>query len=234
MAAALPYTYGTFFHNTGTEWLDDSGAPNFDEPGAVESIDTYATLLREYGPQGSINNTYTQNSALFAQGRAAMAIESSNEYGVVADPENSTVTDVMGVFPIPPGEGGNHPTVLQWGLSMSRFSENKEAAWEFMQWATSPDMMVQLALEGIVSPRASTSSDPRYDDQIDSELRQEWEDALALIKEEGHPEVAPPGARQEEIRTAIGEGIGAVILGQLTPEEAASQIQTQLEALVEE
>ena len=39
---------------------------------------------------------------------------------------------------------------------MNEATENKKAAWLFLQWATSPDMQGRLALAGILGPRTSS------------------------------------------------------------------------------
>jgi len=225
---ALPYTFGPFFHNMGIEWLAEDGSPNFDTPESAEAIDLYATLAREYGPPGVVSNSFTQSSALFAQGRAGMEIDSSNELQSVIDPESSSVIDDVGVMPIPPGPGGNHPTVLQWGISTSAFSENKDAAWEFMKWATSPEMQLNLAFDGIASPRVSTWEDSEFRETLDEPVKEEWADTLNFVQEEGNPEVAPPGEDQPRIREIVGNAIDNVILGETTAEEAAEEIQREL------
>lgn len=234
LPSALPYTFGPFFHGQGIEWVDDSGNLNFDTPEAVTAIEQYATLGRDYGPDGVGNFSFTQSSALFAQGQAAIEIESSNELSTIMDPEGSRVTDEIGVAPIPGAEAGERvPTVLAWGISMSAYSQNKDGAWEFIQWATSPEMQLKLALDGIASPRTSTADEPEYQDTLDSETRQEWQEALSVVIDEGSSQVAPPGKAQPEIREMMGTAISAVMLGQQSADEAAQQIQNELPAIME-
>lgn len=229
LPSALPYTFGPFFHGQGIEWTDEDGQLNFDSPEAVKAIEQYATLGRDFGPDGVGNFSFTQSSALFAQGQAAIEIESSNELATITDPDGSRVTEHVGVAPIPGAEGGKRvPTVLAWGISMSSYSENKDAAWEFIQWATSPEMQLKLALDGIASPRTSTAEAPEYQETLDSETRQQWQQALSVVIDEGSSQVAPPGKAQPEIREFMGTAISAVMLGQSSAEDAARQIQEGL------
>src|SRR5699024_1001105 len=143
-APAIAFDFGPFFHGEGLEWTNDDGTANFDQPGAVEAIDKYATLVRDFGPNGVINYSFTESSNLFAQGKVAMELESSNELNSVFDPEKSTVSDSVGVAKMPAGSVEAAPTALSWGVTMSPFSENKDAAWEFLQWATSPETQLEL------------------------------------------------------------------------------------------
>ncbi|PSL06044.1 carbohydrate ABC transporter substrate-binding protein (CUT1 family) [Haloactinopolyspora alba] len=233
-APALPFTFGPFFHGTGLEWTDEQGTPNFDESGAVEAIEQYATLAREYGPPGVINYSFTESSTLFAQGKAAMELESSNELNSVVDPEKSTVADNVGVAPVPAGEAGPAPTVLSWGLAMSPFSEKKDAAWEFMQWATSPEIQLKLTEADIAPPRDGVATDPAYTDTLDTPTLEQWQAAVADLQKNGNVEVGPVGNNAPEMRKVIGDAIGKVILGDATAAEAADEIQNGLTPLLSE
>ncbi|GAA5140615.1 ABC transporter substrate-binding protein [Pseudonocardia adelaidensis] len=223
-AAALPFTFGPFLHGTGLEWATGQGAPAFDDPRAAKAIDQYATLAREYGPPGVINYSFTESSTLFAQGKAAMELESSNELDSLVDPGSSTVADHVGVVPVP----GSAPTVLSWGIAMSPFSQHKDAAWAFMQWATSPATQLELTKADIAPPRTSVSQDPAYTGSLDTPTLQQWSAAVADLQENGNVEVGPVGANAPAMRQVIGDAVGKVILGEATPEAAAAEIQTGL------
>lgn len=223
-SAALPFTFGPFLHGTGLEWTDQQGAPTFDDPRAAQAIDQYATLAREYGPPGVINYSFTESSTLFAQGKAAMELESSNELDSVIDPGSSTVAEHVGVVPVP----GAAPTVLSWGIAMSPFSQNKDAAWQFMQWATSPGTQLELAKADIAPPRQSVAEDPAYTGARGTPTHQQWRAAVADLQENGNVEVGPVGANAPAMRKTIGDAVGKVILGEAGPEQAAAEIQSGL------
>lgn len=225
---SVAYTFGPFIHNMGIEWLDKNGQPNFDKPEAVKAIELYSTLAGQYGPPGVVNNSFYQSSSLFAQGKVAMEIESSNELSTITDPSGSRVIDKLGVIPIPPGPGGNHPTILQWGISISAFSQHKDAAWKFVQWATSPEMQLKLAQKGIASPRQSSWDNQEFKNSLKETYQKEWAAALENVMQNGNPEVGPPAVQEAEARKVLGDAIDTVILGQVTPEKASQNIQQQL------
>ncbi|NEE00704.1 ABC transporter substrate-binding protein [Phytoactinopolyspora halotolerans] len=233
-APALPFTFGPFVHGNGVEWTDDEGRPNFDEPGAVEAIEAYATLAREYGPPGVINYSFTESSTLFAQGEAAMMLESSNELNSVVDQASSTVGETVGVAPVPGGSAGAAPTVLSWGLAMSPHSQNKDDAWRFLEWASSPETQLALTEAEIAPPRASVAQDSEYTDALDTPTLQAWHDAVVDLQENGHVEVGPVGTEAPTMRQVIGDAVGKAILGDATAEEAAAEIQAGLEPLLAE
>ncbi|OZM76458.1 ABC transporter substrate-binding protein [Pseudonocardia sp. MH-G8] len=221
-SSALPFTFGPFLHGTGLEWTDAQGAPTFDDPRAVLAIDQYATLAREFGPPGVINYSFTESSTLFAQGKAAMELESSNELNSLIDPGSSTVAENVGVAAVPA------TTVLSWGIAMSPFSENKDAAWQFMQWATSPATQLELAKADIAPPRQSVADEPSYAEALDTPTHQQWRAAVADLQENGNVEVGPVGANAPAMRKVIGDAVGKAILGEASPEQAAAEIQSGL------
>ncbi len=233
-AAAIAFDFGPFLHGEGVEWTKEDGTANFDQPGAVKAIDQYAELARDYGPEGVINYSFTESSNLFAQGKVAMSLESSNELNSVIDPDSSTVGDSVGVAKMPAGSVEAAPTALSWGIAMSPFSEKKDDAWEFMQWATSPETQLKLTEADIAPPRDSVAEDPAYLEGLSSPAQQQWLEAVADIQANGHTEVGPVGSKAPTMRETIGNAIGTVILGEATAEEAAAEIQTGLNEQLDE
>jgi multiple sugar transport system substrate-binding protein len=229
---ALAYTFGPFLRSEGLSWVDSSGKPNFDKPGAVRAISNYATLVGKYGPPGAVSNSFTQSSALFAQGKVAMELESSNEISSIDDPDSSHAAGHIGVMTIPRGSSAPVPTVLQWGLSMSRFGAHHDNAWKFIQWATSPQMQLKLALKGIASPRKSTATMPAYTSHLTSAGQRQWSAALQSVVAHGSPQVGPPAVEQAPVRKLLGDEIDKVILGDSTAAQAAAAIQKGLTPLV--
>ncbi len=229
---AVAYTFGPFFHNEGLQWLSADGKSQLSDPKGVQAIDYYAKLANEYGPQGVVQYSFYQSSSLFASGKVGMEIESSNELSTILDPKNSQVVNKVGVIPFPPGPGGDHPTELQWGISMNAFSQHKGAAWLFMVWATSKDMQAKLALKGIASPRASSWKTPEFQASLDSPTRKEWADAVQHTLAVGNGEVGPPAVEEAQVRQIIGDMIDSVILKQATAADAAKKADAALDPLV--
>lgn len=231
-AAALPFTFGPFLHSDGAEWTKPDGTPNLTDPRAVTAIDQYATLARDYGPPGVVNNTFTQSSAMFAAGNAAMELESSNELSSINDPKTSKVVGKIGVADFPAGSTGSKSTVLSWGLAMSAYSKHKDAAWKFMQWATSPATQLKLTADGIAPPRTSVAEDKAYTDTLNTPTLQQWNAALKKAQANGSTEVGPVGVAAAQMRKVVGDGVDKVILGQATAAQAANEIQTGLTPLL--
>lgn len=93
----------------------------------------------------------------FLSGRAAM-IEFWTDLGIHAENDpNSAIAGKWGVTSLPVGEVGQSPRAALnagWGLGISSGSQNQDLAWEFIKWATSPAVQLE------VSSTPGTFSDP--------------------------------------------------------------------------
>jgi multiple sugar transport system substrate-binding protein len=154
--------FSSFLYSYGGDWFDENRQATINTTEALAAIDLYATLLREYGPPGVLNMSWPQAVAIFAQGNAALYTDASSIYSNLLDPELSTVADKTGVAVFPAGPAGQVMyNVTSWGLSMPATSSNKEAACEFIKWATSKDVVLQTQGEGTVpGARESVWADP--------------------------------------------------------------------------
>ena len=218
---ALPYTFSNVLHNFGTDYLDAAGKPALCTPKGEAALTWYADMLRKYGPPGAVNDSFLQIRELYGQGHAAMAFESSNEFGeIMKFPGREKDT---GVMLLPPGPGGaQKPTVIGWGVSISAFSKHKGAAWYFVQWATTKEMQTKLALAGIAPPRTSVADDPAYRAWLAAvPVRGDWARLLVDMGKNGTSEVGPPLKRQPQAREFIGAAVDSVMLGQAKVADAA-------------
>lgn len=154
--------FSSFLYSMGGDWFDENRQATINTPEALAAIDLYGTLLREYGPPGVLNMSWPQAVAIFAQGNAALYTDASSIYSNMLDPEKSAVADKTGVAKFPAGPAGSIMyNVTSWGLAMHSGSKHKEAACEFIKWATSKDIVLKTQGEGAVpGARESVWADP--------------------------------------------------------------------------
>ncbi len=227
---AVAYTFSNMLHNIGGSYMAN-GKSNLCSAKGKETLDTYSRLLREYGPPGVVNYSFQQISALYRGGRAAMSFESSNELRTVMD-GGERLKDT-GLAPFPAGEAGQVPTAIGWGLAVSAYSKEPNAAWYFVQWATSPEIQKRTALQGIAPPRPAVASDPEYRKWIDAEpVRKEWQAALDVLATKGSSEVGYPIVANPQSREFIGQAVQDLILKQKTVDEACADADKALDALI--
>jgi multiple sugar transport system substrate-binding protein len=227
---ALPYTFSNLLHNMGGSYMVN-GKSALCSPKDKAALETYSRLLRDYGPPGVVNYSFPQISALYRAGRAAMAFEASNELRTVME-GGERLKDTT-LIPFPAGDAGQVPTAIGWGMAVSANSKQPDAAWYFVQWATSPAVQKQLAVQGIAPPRSSVANDPEYRKWIDEEpVRREWQAALDVLASKGSSEVGYPIVANPESREFIGEAVQSLILNQKSVDQACADADKALDTLI--
>jgi multiple sugar transport system substrate-binding protein len=217
----IPYTYSVFLHNLGGDYLDKDRKPALCSREAQAATMLYATMLKDYGPPGAIISNFYQNTALYHEGMAVMDFDASDELRNLI--EGGARLKDTGVALLPAGVR-NQPSIISWGLSVSAYSKKPEAAWYFVQWATSPAMQARLALDGIAPPRASVTKDPNFKKWIDAEpVRREWMNALQQAAKMGTSEVGVPIVANAASRDIIGGMVNEVMLGRKTTAQACAE-----------
>ncbi|HSV31393.1 MAG TPA: sugar ABC transporter substrate-binding protein, partial [Atribacteraceae bacterium] len=124
-------------------------------------VDMYLQLL-QFTPPGVTLFDWDEINTAMLTGRAAMILDSSVIYPRLQDPERSAVVGNISVAPFPAGPAGRIGHSHYWSISMSPGSANQEAAWLFLQWATSKQIQFELAMKGVLAPRDSVWQDPRF------------------------------------------------------------------------
>jgi multiple sugar transport system substrate-binding protein len=201
-----------YLHNFGGTWLDERRQPAINTPAAVQAIDFYGRMLRLYGPPGALNYGFPEASALFMQGRAAMFTDINILAARIEDPTKSQVAGKVGYSLIPVGPGGRRvPMLPVTSWMVLRQSRAKEAAWLFVQWATSKENLAQILVAGSASPRQSSWADPRFRSR---DKHPDWSRSTMEGIRTGKPFNLPPVVAVGEVRDAIGSAIQASILGQ--------------------
>lgn len=227
---AVAYTFSNMLHNIGGSYMAN-GKSDLCSSKGKEALETYSGLLRDYGPPGVVNYSFPQISALYRSGRSAMSFESSNELRTVMD-GGERLKDT-GLAPFPAGEAGQVPTAIGWGLTISAYSKQQEAAWYFVQWATSPEIQKRMALQGIAPPRPAVANDPEYRKWIDeAPVRKEWQAALDVLATKGSSEVGYPIVANPQSREFIGQAVQDLILKQKTVDQACADADKALDALI--
>jgi multiple sugar transport system substrate-binding protein len=158
----IPYLMG--FGATIFRGPPDDLYPMLDTKEAVAAADWYANLLVRYGPSGVLS--YTDDQAMRAQigGRANIRTQAIGWMTPLVRHEESKVKSTARYALMPKGPAGNFPGSNSHGYGIPLGSQKKDAAWAFIQWATSKETLRRIALERGYSAvcRRSIITDPDY------------------------------------------------------------------------
>lgn len=161
-ASAAVTQFSGFLYSFGGDWTDGDGTATIATDEAKEAYAYYGRLLHDYGPaQVSTDMSWPEAMAIFAQGKAAFQTDASSLYDNLGDPDKSKVGDDLGVAAFPAGPAGSKPyNVAAWALGINANSTNQDNAWKFIQWATSPEMTLEMQKDGTPSARTSVWNNP--------------------------------------------------------------------------
>jgi multiple sugar transport system substrate-binding protein len=121
--------------------------PTLDTPVAAQAAQWYADLLTRFGPDGVLS--YTDDQAMQSQlsGRANMRSQAITWGLPPAKNSDSTVKHTVRYGLVPAGPAGAFPGVACHGFGIPTGSRKKGAAWEFIKWALSKEMLTRLVKE---------------------------------------------------------------------------------------
>jgi multiple sugar transport system substrate-binding protein len=203
--------FSSFLYSFGGDFIDDEGNSVIDSPEAQEAYEYYGGLLHNYGPDNvSTDMSWPEAAAIFAQGNAAFYTDASSLYKNLTEAENSTVSDSVGFAPFPAGPAGSKPyNVPSWALGVNEASDNQDNAWEFIEWATSPEMTLEIQEAGVPGARNSVWADPAGTASFPEDLAK----AVAIGSETGVGHDRPLVIAVAEAREIVGMPIVVAITG---------------------
>jgi multiple sugar transport system substrate-binding protein len=206
--------------------------PTLNTAEAQAAVQNFTDLIKKYSIAGSqIYDTPDCQNAM-AQDKAGLWIDALGIFPPILNTEKSKVADKVQIALVPGGPAGKFPQIASHGYSIPTAAKNKDAAWEFIQWATSKEMMTRWAMEANFSavPRISVLTSPEYGQKYNTSKTKIGElivEAINLAKPAYRtvPEFPEVGAR-------LSNGINEVISGQKSIKDALDAVQKDAEQIM--
>ncbi|HWT80680.1 MAG TPA: extracellular solute-binding protein, partial [Candidatus Methylomirabilis sp.] len=191
-------------------WLDGAHRPTINGPQSLQALERLGRLLGSYAPPNVSEFDWQEASSLFMNGKAAMYIEGSSIFPLIEQSSQSRVAEKVGYAVFPAGPGGPGTTIAVRGLAIAKLSANPGAAWLFLQWASSPEMVRLALVKDVLVGRRSAWKDKYNWEGIPPDLVQSFQEAARI----GVPDWAPPLVAVAAARETIGQVISAAIRGE--------------------
>lgn len=219
--------WATMFKSHGADWVDyQTREAVLDSDSGMQSLERYATLMGEYGPDGVGEFGWYEADQSYANGDVGIIYATPQAAGLFDDRQYERTEW------LPPLEGPDGDRVAatwQWGLGVSEYSRNPRATWLFIQWVTSRPMNFLVSTQQWrgQSTYGHARSDYIFDQDNYDAVGQKasWVDAyregLGLI-----PESPPPlpfhTPQNMEIMEHAAVAMNDAIVGDATPATALS------------
>nr|WP_026682311.1 ABC transporter substrate-binding protein [Priestia megaterium] len=214
----------------GGQIVDEDNNVVADSPETVKALEKMKEVVgSEFVPENILNfkeieteNAWIQGKSVFARNWPYMMASSNDE-------ERSEIVDNVEMAMLPAGDEGSAAALGGWMTMINRYSEHPEAAWEFVKFISGPEGQKISAIEG---GRAPTLID-LYDDT-------EVQDVSLLFANPEFREVLqtavprPVSPIYPEISDIMQIEISKVLTGDQSAQDAATNMQTKMEAAMKE
>ncbi|MEL6820064.1 MAG: extracellular solute-binding protein [Pseudomonadota bacterium] len=201
-------------------------APTINSEEGVKMVEFFKEIS-QYGPPGVENFAWDERANAFTQGKVAMINNWSVRTPLFTDPDLSKVNGKFGVAMFPHAEGETSvPPVGGWILCINAHSKNKDAAWDFVKWFSSPETHKKFVLAGGPPSRHSAFQD----EQINAE--QFWTQTLYDSAKAAWPDGRPRYPGTFQVIDAIGLEVNRAIIGEEPVQEALDKANENVERVL--
>ncbi|WVT76149.1 ABC transporter substrate-binding protein (plasmid) [Sinorhizobium chiapasense] len=209
------------------------GANMFNEDRTKVTIDTpegaaamkMFMALRDVSPKGIESYNANEVGTALAAGTAASSINWPNWVATFEDPTQSKMVGKISYSPIPAGTKPGSSEIGHWTMGIMSASKNKQEAFDFMLWATSPEQIKISAERGNPPVRTSVFTDPELTKQ------EKFRHYPVLMEAIQASTPRPRHPKWPEIENAFGIELSKAVAGTITPEEALKNSQTAVEEI---
>jgi multiple sugar transport system substrate-binding protein len=220
--------FSTFAGAYGVQDVTD-GAATINSPEGVEAVEKWAELMQT-GPDAASTYTWYEAQQDFIAGNAAFYID-ADHMAPDFEKEGSPIAGKVGYALPPEGPEGRSSGLWVWSLGMNAASEEKGAAWQLIQWATSKELLTAGIELGNMNPtRQSVAESPEM-----AEATAEWGDynqVWAEILSDYASWPYAPSATWTEVGDIWATAIQKVVLDQASAESALDDAAAEIDAAI--
>ena len=221
----------TVVNTFGGTWFTEDWQAQVNAPEFSEAVQFYVDLVREHGEAGAPQAGFTECLNNMVQSNVAMWYDATSAAGSL-EAEDSPVRGKVGYAPAPVVETDSAGWLYAWAWGIQAASEKKDAAWEFISWASGKEYE-RLVGEEIgwadvpAGKRASTYEIPEY-----LEVASAFAEPTRAAIESANP--LDPGVQPRpaqgiqfvgipefpELGTQVSQEVSSAIAGLMTVDEA--------------
>ena len=193
--------------------------PVVNSPQMVQALTAYAGLLHKYGPPGVANWGWDEAGTFAAKGGSAMYLDTYDEaQSPLDDPSVSKTAGTWGCaltpgVKQPDGSVKRWPSMFSWMLGVNAKSQQQQAAWLFVQWATSYEVQHKKAETVYYGNRTSIFEDPALATASKAICNGEWLQATLGNMKVASPDFRPRFPGWLEVGDRLSLAIQSAIVG---------------------
>ena len=194
----------------------------------LESLRFFVDIFNKWAPPGAIGYWWDDRETAYRTGQAVMQSSWSIARAGYEDEEISLVAGKTDMAPTPLKEGINALYgVGGWGIGINADidDKNKEVAWEFIKWITSPEIQKEWLFNDGAPIRKSTCKDAEVVGKMP------WMPTMYNIFENGDGDYRPRVPEYSQIQDILGLRVNQAITGEISAEEAIEKAAEEIEEI---
>ena len=213
------------FWSYGAMMFDANRQPNLVTAEAKKAMQVFLKL-KEISPPGVESFNADEVGTFMAQGTAASSINWPNWVATFEDPNQSRVVGKIAYTAIPAGTHAGSSEIGHWLMGITADSKNKQAAFDFMIWATSPEQIKKSVTRGNPPVRFSAFTDPELTAQP------QFRHFPVLMEAINFSTPRPRHPKWPEIENAFGAELSKAVAGQIGADEALQRANDAIAKIV--
>jgi multiple sugar transport system substrate-binding protein len=216
--------WGNWLFAAGGQIQNQNGQIVLDSPEAREALSKYIDTYECCAPPNSLNWSFDPALRSVSSGNSAMMMSYNWMLPTLNDPDGPA-GDLAGKFGLAEVPGGE-AVLGAWYWSIPTNSANKEAAWTFVQWITSPKQDIERVSMGGAPVRNSVMENKQVWEQG---FGQSYYETVQAILQDSAPLADGPNA--EEMIQAVGTELNAAVAGQQSVDQAITRAADRAEEI---
>ncbi len=205
--------------------VNKNGKPTVNSTENVKALQFMVNSLKS-GISNPKSTQYLEEDVrgVFSSGKAAFALNWTYMYNLANDPKQSKVNGNVGIMPVPGANG--HPGYSVnggMGLSITKGSQNADAAWKYIKYLSSKSVQKQYAKNAL----------PIWKSLYDDPKVKNTNPAVVAASKEQYSRIAnrPIVPWYGELSTKLQVALQKALLDKTSPQNALDGIQKQAEKL---
>jgi multiple sugar transport system substrate-binding protein len=208
----------------GGEMFGATGQPTVNSAEGIAAL-KFMLELGKYSPPGYASFNADEVGAHLLQGTAAISINWPAWISSFNDGSKSKVIGKMEFTVLPGARNPGRAEIGNWLIAIPRDARNKDAAADFLLWATSAEQMKRSALRGNPPTRKSIFNDP--------ELVAKFPAYPAQLRSLESSRPRPRTPHWNEVENVFGIYLSKANSGELSAEDAMNQANAEIAKILE-
>ena len=224
--------FASQFWSEGARDFDADGRSAIATPIAVQATAQFLDALHDAGPRDWTNQRWYELAMDFCAGDYGLIVDSDHYVAFFEDATTSSMAGRVG-YAMPPAGATVEiaPSLWTWSLVMNARSRRKDAAWRFMQWASSREFLLRSVFEGNMNPTRTSV----WDDERFAEFSSGWGDFVTVsrrLAEQTGKVLVTPAPNTRAIADRWVRALRAAYLGD-DVEQALQQAASEIDEMVQ-